>query len=135
MNDAQKKIREELKAIQNSPVAKKSDAQLANYENMTGQEYSAEWYAKQNEAQQKRKDSGWNQKMVGNKNGSGRKGKKYGPQTPESNAKRSEKLMGRKIPSITGVPKPKETCPHCGKIGGRPQMLQYHFDKCKLKNE
>ena len=133
MSDVQKKIQEELKALANSSVAKKTDAQLANYENMSGQEYSAEWYAKQNEAQQKRKDTGWNKKMIGNKNGSGNKGQQRGPQTEESNAKRSATLMGRKIPSITGVPKPKETCPHCGKVGGRPQMLQYHFDKCKVK--
>ena len=87
----------------------------------------------QAEGQRKRKEAGWQSKMIGNTNGSGRKGKKYGPQTAESNAKRSASLMGRKIPSITGVPQPKETCPHCGKVGGRPQMKQWHFDKCKVK--
>jgi len=25
------------------------------------------------------------------------------------------------------------TCPHCNKSGPRPQMLQWHFDKCKSK--
>jgi len=30
-----------------------------------------------------------------------------------------------------GVPKPKVKCPHCEKIGGYPQMKQYHFEKCK----
>lgn len=29
--------------------------------------------------------------------------------------------------------KPKTTCPHCGKIGGVPQMVQWHFDNCKNK--
>ena len=24
-------------------------------------------------------------------------------------------------------------CPHCLKTGGEPQMIQWHFDKCKLK--
>jgi uncharacterized protein YdaU (DUF1376 family) len=135
MDDIQKKIKEELKALQKSNVATKTDAQLANYENMTGQEYSDEWHQKQKEAQQKRKESGWSSKMIGNTNGRGNKGQKRGPQTEESNAKRSATLMGRKIPSITGVPKPKVTCPHCGKTGGKPQMIQYHFDKCKLKGK
>jgi len=25
------------------------------------------------------------------------------------------------------------TCPHCNKSGPKPQMLQWHFDKCKSK--
>lgn len=25
------------------------------------------------------------------------------------------------------------TCPHCNKSGPRPQMLQWHFDKCKFR--
>lgn len=29
--------------------------------------------------------------------------------------------------------KQKVTCPHCNKSGPRPQMLQWHFDKCKSK--
>lgn len=90
---------------------------------------------KAQQAQERRKLSGWNEKMKGNKNGSGPRSKPLPKQTPESNAKRSATLMGRKIPSITGVSKPKETCPHCGKIGGRPQMLQYHFDRCKFKED
>jgi ribosomal protein S27E len=28
-------------------------------------------------------------------------------------------------------PKEKVTCPHCGKIGGKPVMMKYHFDECK----
>ena len=73
--------------------------------------------------------------MKGNTNGSGRKGKQYGPQTPESNAKRSATLMGRVVPSITGVPKEIVTCPNCNKSGGRPQMYQWHFDRCKFKKD
>jgi hypothetical protein len=91
------------------------------------------WLEKQAEGQQKRKESGWSSKMKGNKNAAGNKNRLGMTNSEESNAKRSEKLMGRKIPSITGVPKPKLTCPHCGKIGGKPQMIQYHFDKCKAK--
>jgi len=32
-------------------------------------------------------------------------------------------------------PKPKVECPHCNKIGGLPQMKQYHFEKCKMLRE
>lgn len=37
---------------------------------------------------------------------------------------------------INGInigPKPKVTCPHCGKTGGRPVMIRFHFDNCKEK--
>lgn len=30
-------------------------------------------------------------------------------------------------------PKPKVTCPHCEKTGGKPVMMRYHFDNCKSK--
>jgi hypothetical protein len=30
-------------------------------------------------------------------------------------------------------PREKKTCPHCGFIGGGPNMGRYHFDKCKAK--
>ena len=36
--------------------------------------------------------------------------------------------------ALKGRPKPKLTCPHCGKIGGAPQMKRHHFDNCKEKN-
>lgn len=32
-----------------------------------------------------------------------------------------------------GVAKRKLKCPHCGKVGGEPQLKQWHFDKCKHK--
>ena len=31
-------------------------------------------------------------------------------------------------------PKPIITCPHCGKSGGKPAMIRFHFDNCKIKN-
>jgi hypothetical protein len=31
---------------------------------------------------------------------------------------------------LVGVPKPKVECPHCSKVGGLPQMKQWHFDNC-----
>jgi hypothetical protein len=30
-------------------------------------------------------------------------------------------------------PREKKTCPHCGFIGGGPNMGRYHFEKCKEK--
>jgi hypothetical protein len=30
-------------------------------------------------------------------------------------------------------PKPRVTCPHCGKEGGANTIRRYHFDNCKLK--
>jgi hypothetical protein len=34
----------------------------------------------------------------------------------------------------TGIPKLKIQCPYCKKEGGAPQMKQWHFEKCKEKN-
>lgn len=33
-----------------------------------------------------------------------------------------------------GIAKLKLECPHCGKIGGEPQMKQWHFANCKTIN-
>jgi hypothetical protein len=30
--------------------------------------------------------------------------------------------------------KPTMKCPYCEIVGGKPQMMQWHFDNCKLKN-
>ena len=30
-------------------------------------------------------------------------------------------------------PKPTVECPHCKKVGGKPQMMQWHFGNCKDK--
>jgi hypothetical protein len=32
-----------------------------------------------------------------------------------------------------GIPKPKMTCIHCGKVGGAPQIIQWHNDNCRHK--
>ena len=34
---------------------------------------------------------------------------------------------------LKGSPKPLLECPYCNKVGGRPQMLQWHFDNCASK--
>lgn len=33
--------------------------------------------------------------------------------------------------SNKGKPKPSIVCPHCGKSGGYPQMIQWHFNNCR----
>lgn len=91
------------------------------------------WIEKQKEGQQKRKSIGWTNKLIGNqnsKNSSRMSGKKHSEKTIE---KIKQSMTGRDHSSITGIPKPKVICPHCGKEGGRPQMIQYHFEKCKHK--
>lgn len=45
------------------------------------------------------------------------------PVTEESNRKRKLKQ--------SGITKPQITCPHCGKVGGKPVMMRHHYDKCK----
>ena len=45
--------------------------------------------------------------------------------THEANQKRSNALKNKS--------KQKVSCPHCGKTGGQPQMIQWHFDRCKEK--
>lgn len=92
-----------------------------------------EWIRKNKEGQERRKLTNWSSKMIGNKNGINSPRNKGMKNSPESNVKRSEALKGIERHNLRGVPKPKLTCPHCGKEGGKPQMIQYHFDKCKLK--
>ena len=65
----------------------------------------------------------------------------YGMSHTEEYKKRKSKLMkGRKLSEETkqkmseskrGIPKPKLTCPHCGKTGGAPVMKRHHFNNCK----
>jgi hypothetical protein len=41
----------------------------------------------------------------------------------------------KKAADVTrGVPKEKIKCPYCNKVGGKPAMKRFHFDKCKEKN-
>jgi hypothetical protein len=45
--------------------------------------------------------------------------------------KHSEATKQKMSESLKGKPKPKITCPHCGKEGGINLMPRYHFDNCK----
>ena len=31
---------------------------------------------------------------------------------------------------LKGIPRPKQTCPHCGKVGGLGNMKRWHFENC-----
>jgi hypothetical protein len=42
-------------------------------------------------------------------------------------------LKKRKSEKMKSISKPKIVCPNCGKVGGLPQMKQWHFDNCKGK--
>jgi hypothetical protein len=43
-------------------------------------------------------------------------------QSPETRAKRSEKMRGYVYDRVT--------CPHCKETGGKTSMMRWHFDKC-----
>lgn len=47
-------------------------------------------------------------------------------------------IENRRRASILGNEKmknmPDVVCPHCGKIGKRPRIIQWHFDNCKYRN-
>ena len=92
-----------------------------------------EYQRKQQQGQNKRKKSDWANKLIGNKNSENSSRFKGKAHTAETKKKQSEALLGIERHNLRGVPKPKLTCPHCGKEGGRPQMIQYHFEKCKHK--
>lgn len=59
----------------------------------------------------------------------------------KSAKKLSEIMSGDKNPmknfeisKLFKGPKPKVTCPHCNRQGGKPVMMRYHFDFCKSKS-
>ena len=45
----------------------------------------------------------------------------------------SEEARKKMSDSQKGISKTKVDCPHCGKVGGKPAMNRYHFDKCKQR--
>lgn len=64
-------------------------------------------------AREKLKEKGaWNKGMIG-----------ISQHTEETKQKMSIAKLG--------IAKPKIQCPHCGKFGGKPAMIRFHFDNCK----
>ena len=43
------------------------------------------------------------------------------------------KTQSEKAKAKMKGPKPIISCPHCGKSGGKPAMIRFHFDNCKLR--
>ena len=75
------------------------------------------------------------------------KGKTFGPQSVEARMKNSQSNIGKNLGKEPGnkgkpqpehikdkkrKPKPIDTCPHCGSVGGKSAMVRWHFDNCKL---
>lgn len=56
-------------------------------------------------------------------------GKHSDPRGPQSDEHKRNISAAKK-----GIAKLKVVCPHCGVIGGEPQMKQWHFNNCKRKN-
>jgi len=47
-------------------------------------------------------------------------------------ARENNPMKNPEIAKKLKKPKEKVTCPHCGKVGGKPVMMRYHFEKCKM---
>jgi hypothetical protein len=56
---------------------------------------------------------------------------KSGENNPNYGKKLSEETKRKLSEAKKGKPKPKITCPHCGKEGGAGIMKRWHFDNCK----
>ena len=122
----------------NVPVGNMTDQELHSrpWEKITQGQQNAqdpEWQRKQAQAQARRAESDWSNKLLGNTNGAGKRTTTW-TQPEWANQARSQALKGIERHNLRGVPKPRLTCPHCNKTGGKPQMIQYHFDRCKFKN-
>jgi hypothetical protein len=59
------------------------------------------------------------------------RGKYEGENHPNYGKKLSEETKRKMSDAQKGKPKPKITCPHCGKEGGSSNMKRYHFENCK----
>lgn len=96
------------------------------------------WYGKKHSKEAKKKMS---EALKGKREGE--KNPNYGKKASEETKrkigeagkgrKHSEEAKRKISEALKGNPKPKTTCPHCGKEGGNSAMKRWHFDKCKKK--
>lgn len=49
----------------------------------------------------------------------------------KAHLERSEETKDKISAALKGKAHETVKCPHCGKTGGKPNMVRYHFDKCK----
>lgn len=93
-------------------------------------------------AQARLTSEGWlnrDWKAIGAKSAAGRIANGTNKMSPETRRKQSETRLakiasGEIVPHNKGIPAPKYTCEHCGKIvGGKVNYLRHHHDNCKLK--
>jgi len=109
------------------------------YEEFYGEEKAKEIKEKQSKAERPKPRTGKDHHMFGKKRPEhsaklkGRpnnkmKGLLIGDKNPMRNKDTAKKVSLAK----TGIPRPKLTCPHCGKIGGSGNMERWHFENCKV---
>lgn len=58
---------------------------------------------------------------------------KKGMVSPNKGKKASDETRAKMSLKRKGTVYKIVTCPHCGKSGGKPAMIRYHFNNCKLK--
>jgi hypothetical protein len=90
---------------------------------MLGQKHSEETKRKMSEAQKGKTHSEKTKRKIREAN----KGENH----PNYGKKLSEETKRKLSEAKKGKPKPKITCPHCGKEGGAGIMKRWHFDNCK----
>ena len=162
MNNAQKKIQEELAKLSNSKFANLTDNQLSDIENRYGKErpeHSEKLKGRKREDQSVRM-SGDNNIMAGKV--SPNRGKEMPQISAKIKVKAKPEVFGDKISKARkGVPNLKAlgverpghseamkdpsrnkgaqtmretmTCPHCGKVANVPNYKRWHGDNCKMK--
>jgi len=143
-NDIQKKIREELKALQASKVSTTTDKALAYHDSRTGQsrpEHSEKMKGRSTgTANPMHGKDPWNKGLdksdprvlaySANTAYKGQPGNQHGK--GNTGTKQDEEWKRSRLDKIKG-PHKLATCPHCGKEGGERSMKRWHFDNCKTK--
>jgi hypothetical protein len=92
-----------------------------------GKTHSEETKRKQSDAKKGKKRTEESKR----KQSEARKGKYMGEKSPNYGKKFSEETKRKMSEARKGKPKPKTTCPHCGKEGSISNMKRYHFENCR----